>query len=66
MDVVSSLQGWTKGSFTAASLTRETYRKGNGPVVIVIHEITTSTHSYFLFLVTKYIIVAKARTPTPI
>jgi dienelactone hydrolase len=39
MEVASSLQGWTKGSFTAASLTRETYRKGNGPVVIVVHEI---------------------------
>lgn len=31
--------GWAKGSFTAANLTRTTYRKGTGPVVIVVHEI---------------------------
>jgi dienelactone hydrolase len=34
-----TLDGWVKGSFTAATLTRDTYRKGNGPVVIVVHEI---------------------------
>ena len=34
-----SLEGWEKGSFTAATLTRDTYRKGSGPVVIVVHEI---------------------------
>ena len=34
-----ALDGWEKGSFTAATLTRETYRKGSGPVVIVVHEI---------------------------
>lgn len=33
------LDGWQKGSFTAATYTRDTYRKGNGPVVIVVHEI---------------------------
>jgi dienelactone hydrolase len=33
------LTGWTKGSFSSASLTRDTYRKGTGPVVIVVHEI---------------------------
>ena len=33
------LEGWVKGSFTSASLTRDTYRKGTGPVVIVVHEI---------------------------
>lgn len=32
-------QGWTKGSFTAADITRDTYRRGEGPVVIVVHEI---------------------------
>lgn len=31
--------GWEKGSFTAATFTRTTYRKGTGPVVIVVHEI---------------------------
>jgi dienelactone hydrolase len=34
-----ALAGWEKGSFTAATLTRDTYRKGSGPVVIVVHEI---------------------------
>ena len=34
-----ALEDWSKGSFTAATLTRETYRKGSGPVVIVVHEI---------------------------
>lgn len=33
------LTGWEKGSFTAATLTRDTYRRGVGPVVIVVHEI---------------------------
>lgn len=33
------LAGWTKGSFTAAGYTRDTYRRGTGPGVIVIHEI---------------------------
>jgi dienelactone hydrolase len=34
-----ALEGWSKGSFTAATLTRDTYRKGVGPVVVVVHEI---------------------------
>ena len=34
-----ALSGWEKGSFTAATLTRDTYRKGSGPVVVVVHEI---------------------------
>ena len=34
-----ALDGWQKGSFTAATLTRDTYRKGEGPVVVVVHEI---------------------------
>ena len=33
------LEGWTKGSFTAAGLTRDTYRRGTGPGVIVVHEL---------------------------
>jgi dienelactone hydrolase len=33
------LDGWTSGSFTAAGLTRQTFRRGAGPAVIVIHEI---------------------------
>lgn len=34
-----ALNGWVQGSFTAADITRDTYRKGTGPVVIVVHEI---------------------------
>ncbi|MFM8530252.1 MAG: dienelactone hydrolase family protein [Ilumatobacteraceae bacterium] len=33
------LDGWTKGSFTAAGFTRDTFRKGIGPGVIVVHEV---------------------------
>lgn len=33
------LSGWTRGSFSAGALTRDTYRRGQGPGVIVIHEI---------------------------
>lgn len=33
------LNGWEKGSFTAAGFTRDTYRKGSGPLVIVVHEV---------------------------
>lgn len=34
-----ALNGWDRGSFTAANITRDTYRKGTGPAVIVVHEI---------------------------
>ena len=34
-----ALEDWSKGSFTAATYTRDTSRKGSGPVVIVVHEI---------------------------
>ena len=33
------LNGWEKGSFSAAGITRDTYRKGSGPLVIVVHEV---------------------------
>jgi dienelactone hydrolase len=33
------LAGWTLGEFTAADMTFPTYRRGAGPVVIVVHEI---------------------------
>ncbi|CAB4544541.1 MAG: dienelactone hydrolase [Actinobacteria bacterium] len=33
------LQGWERGSFTAAGFTRETWRRGSGPGVVVVHEI---------------------------
>ncbi len=33
------LAGWEPGSFTAAGITHSTYRKGQGPGVVVVHEI---------------------------
>lgn len=36
---VAVLHGWTKGSFSAAGLTRDTYRRGTGPAVVIVHEI---------------------------
>jgi dienelactone hydrolase len=34
-----TLESWTLSSFTAAGFTRDVYRKGTGPGVIVVHEI---------------------------
>ena len=31
--------GWTRGTFTAGGITHDTYRKGSGPGVVVVHEI---------------------------
>ncbi len=33
------LAGWERSSFSAAGFTHDTYRKGSGPAVVVIHEI---------------------------
>ena len=33
------LAGWQRSSFTAAGFSHDTYRRGSGPGVIVIHEI---------------------------
>ena len=33
------LEGWTEGSFTAVGRTKQTFRKGTGPGVVVVHEI---------------------------
>ncbi len=43
------LNGWEVGEFSAAGLTRPTYRRGSGPAVIVIHEVPGITP-----LVTKF------------
>lgn len=34
-----TLPGWVEGSFSAAGLTRTTFRRGAGPGVIVVHEV---------------------------
>ena len=31
--------GWSRSKFSNDGVTRETFRKGNGPVVILVHEI---------------------------
>jgi dienelactone hydrolase len=46
---MSVLGGWERQSFTAAGFTRDTYRTGIGPGVIVIHEIPGITPSVARF-----------------
>ena len=38
-DQTAVLEGWAKSSFTAAGFTRDVYRRGSGPAVVVVHEI---------------------------
>lgn len=33
------LAGWAKSSFTAAGFTRDVYRRGTGPGIVIVHEI---------------------------
>ncbi len=33
------LAGWKRGEFTSADITRDVYRRGEGPCVVVIHEV---------------------------
>jgi dienelactone hydrolase len=37
--VSDPLAGWAAGSFSAAGFTRETYRRGTGPAIVIVHEI---------------------------
>jgi dienelactone hydrolase len=46
---MSVLDGWTKGELTADGVTHPTYRKGEGPGVIVIHEIPGMTPQVMRF-----------------
>ncbi len=43
------LDGWVKGSFDAAGFSRDTYRRGTGPAVIVVHEIPGMTPPVIAF-----------------
>ena len=43
------LEGWTKGSFSAAGFTRDTYRKGHGPGIVVVHEVPGITPTVVRF-----------------
>ena len=31
--------GWSRSDFSAGEITREVFRKGNGPAVIIVHEL---------------------------
>jgi dienelactone hydrolase len=46
---MSSLASWTIGSLTVDGITHPTYRKGNGPGIIVIHEIPGITAAVLEF-----------------
>lgn len=43
------LEGWTRSSFTAAGITHDTYRRGSGPGVVVVHEIPGITPAVLRF-----------------
>ena len=43
------LAGWERQSFSAAGFTRDTYRRGSGPGVIVIHELPGITPNVIRF-----------------
>ena len=43
------LNGWERASFAAAGFTHDTYRKGSGPGVIVIHEVPGITPTVAAF-----------------
>jgi dienelactone hydrolase len=43
------LAGWQRASFSAAGFTHDTYRRGNGPGVIIIHEIPGITPTVIEF-----------------
>ena len=49
--VEAVLDGWERQAFTAAGFRRETYRRGTGPGVIVVHEISSSLS---LFPLTRF------------
>lgn len=44
------LEGWSQSPFTAAGLTRDVYRRGSGPGVVVIHEIPGITPKVAQFM----------------
>lgn len=46
---MTALEGWNRSEFTADDVTHATYRKGQGPGVIVIHEIPGITPQVLAF-----------------
>ena len=49
MNQPHTLSSWTKGSFTSGAYTRDIYRKGTGPAVVVVHEIPGITPAVLRF-----------------
>lgn len=49
MDMTAVLDGWTRAEFSADGRTRDVYRRGTGPGVIVIHEIPGITPKVIAF-----------------
>jgi dienelactone hydrolase len=47
--MVDVLAGWTKDAFAAAGYARETYRRGTGPAVVVMHELPGITPKVVAF-----------------
>lgn len=47
--MTARLDGWERQSFSAAGFTRDTFRKGTGPGVVVIHEIPGITPAVIRF-----------------
>lgn len=47
--MTAELAGWERSSFTAQDLTRDVYRRGQGPVVVVVHEVPGITPSVLRF-----------------
>lgn len=43
------MSSWTRENFTAAAISRDVYRKGSGPCVVVVHEIPGITPSVLRF-----------------
>lgn len=44
-----AIDEWVKGSFSSAGITHDTFRRGTGPAVIVVHEIPGITPSVLTF-----------------
>lgn len=49
MKNAATTAGWKYGSFTAGSSTHDTYRKGSGPGVVIVHEIPGITPAVMKF-----------------
>ena len=46
---MSDLAGWTRGGHTAGGETHDTYRRGSGPGVVLVHEIPGITPEVITF-----------------